>query len=245
MLPQFNQDEVQTVSEHINGEVLTRYIHKGINCPVIDLTPGAIGKTCAGLQMIIKDLDLVEASITTAGSLLIKTFLGPTPNGFNIANSEHIILWSLYSSAIITYAKCFTAANERDVKLDVSDFNKIQSSPGLPTLKDLHNKIWRLRNDWIAHGGKNDLERGKTLALLDPSGPDKREPTVLFHSRYSAIPSAENLDDLLAVARSARSIAKHKLERGEINLRKTELSGKKLDLHIRSSSDFVRFRISY
>ncbi|WP_144173939.1 hypothetical protein [Pseudomonas sp. Kh13] len=125
MLPQFSQNEIQTASENVGGEVLTRYIYTNRSCPVVDLTSTKIGKTCAGLQMIIKDLDLVEASINTAGPLLIKTLLGPTPQGFNITDHNHIILWSLYSSAIITYAKCFTAANERDVKLDVSDFNKI------------------------------------------------------------------------------------------------------------------------
>lgn len=243
MLPPFNQNEVTIIDEYADGEMLTRYLHKDQICPVIDLTTGSLGKNCAGLQMIIKDLDLVEATVNTAGDLLIKTHSDSAPRGFNIKDSEHIILWSLYSSAIITYAKCFTDANHRGVKLDVSDFNRFKVTPGRPTLKELHNRVLELRHDWIAHGGKNDLERGKSLALLDPSSPYEREPTVFFQTRYSAIPTPQNLYDLLAVAMSAREIAKFKLERAKINLIKTQLSCEKMEEHIKSASDHIIFKV--
>jgi hypothetical protein len=244
MLPPFKKNEVKTLHDHVNGKILTRYVYKDRNCPILDLTQSKIGKTCAGLQMIIKDLDLVEATIKTAAAILLETLNKTKQQGMDLNNSNHIILWSLYSSAIITYAKCFAAAYERDVTLDVSDFNKSKSTPGRPTHKELHKKVWRLRHDWIAHSGKSDLERGKTLALLDPLNPHEREPTVLFHSRYSAIPTIDNLGDILELSLAAKIIAKGKLERGEKNLMKTELSNEKMADHIKYARESVDFGIS-
>lgn len=243
MLPPFKKTEVKTLHDYIEGKVLTRYVHKDRNCPILDLTQSKIGKTCAGLQMIIKDLDLVEATIKTAAAVLIETLNETKQQGLDLNNSNHIILWSLYSSAIITYAKCFASAYERDVTLDVSDFNKFNATPGRPTPKELHKKIWRLRHDWIAHSGKSDLERGKTLALLDPLNPHEREPTVLFHSRYSAIPTIDNLDDILELTLAAKKIAISKIERGEKNLRKTELTAEKMADHIKDANEFIDFGI--
>lgn len=244
MLPIFRQNEIQVINEHVDGEIRTRFIYEGNACPVIDLTSGNIGKNCAGLQLIIKDLDLVAATTKTAYQILIEILKKTNPEAFNLNDSNHIILWSLYSSAIITYGKCFTSAEERQVKLDISDFNKFEEKPGRPTLKELHTKILNLRHDWIAHGGKNDLERGKSLALLDPVMPDEREPTVLFHSRYNAIPSPQNLDDILVVTIAARDIAKLKLEKGEANLRKIEMSSDKMATLNKSAKDYVKFEIA-
>jgi len=124
-----------------------------------------IARECARLQVIVKDLELVAASLKLA-----KTY-DSTKSSQNIiiqfdpSNPEHIILSAIYRSSIITYAKHFTKADG-----DAPQLHDEQMKQHLDEdLFQLHIKIRDMRNNWIAHGNHNEFERGKTIHIIDPN----------------------------------------------------------------------------
>lgn len=60
---------------------------------------------------------------------------------------------SLYSSSIISYARCFTETSGRGVKLDPNDCFK-----GAEDLKTIHHGLMDVRHQHLAHAGLSDNE---------------------------------------------------------------------------------------
>ena len=71
-----------------------------------------------------------------------------------LRNSEDSIAELRWHSAVITYGRCFVSANGRGIKLEnahVQGLGKNQTA--------LHHNIMELRNQYIAHSGKNEQQR--------------------------------------------------------------------------------------
>ncbi|MGF1887204.1 hypothetical protein L4D13_13805 [Photobacterium profundum] len=89
---------------------------------------------------------------------------------FNTKDSTYIrdehddnadMLQALTISFIITYAKCFTEARGRKVKLEAKDIFRSN-----PNLYSYHDFLMKLRNNDIAHSGNDSNEAGDAHILL-------------------------------------------------------------------------------
>lgn len=77
-------------------------------------------------------------------------------------NTERIIIKSLFTSSIISYARCFNSS-KKDGRISI-DFNSIKKylakdkGIGFKELFPFHQYLIKLRNKFIAHADKNDYE---------------------------------------------------------------------------------------
>lgn len=153
-------------------------------------------KAQSDYQLIIKDLELVVSSLLTAQQLaeeLVakadKDFIQHDHN-----NQNHVIVWGLFTSSIITYGKCYADSKARHVKIPQSKLNACLGEE----LKNTHKKIIEYRNQWIAHGGINKNEISKTILLLDPQR--QKIPSVTYHTSFNPWGSLQEIYDFLDLA---------------------------------------------
>lgn len=188
MKPSFEQHEIEFRRTLKDGNIETEFLFEGKPCFAAELTSHR-ARQCAAMQSIIKDLELVSNTLSTAINLAISNNHACATEfdelkSFDPKNTIDITLWALYSSAIITYAKCFTNSKSgRQLSLQEAQLKNLPEDS-----KNLYKYIMSLRHDWIAHGGNNHQESAKAIALLDPDNWQDRAITHFFNTAYSNIP---------------------------------------------------------
>ncbi|MCK4796393.1 MAG: hypothetical protein KAT05_03370 [Spirochaetes bacterium] len=70
------------------------------------------------------------------------------------------IIKSLYFSCIILYAKCFTQAEGRKIKLERDNID--------PKFLNKHIQIMDYRNSFVAHSGESQWDKGKGYVVITP-----------------------------------------------------------------------------
>lgn len=130
----------------------------GTPCPYV-VVEGPLAKRVAGLSLIRQD-------IQAAREIFSRIAPHPTDSVGNRA---------LLFGALALYGKCFTQANGRGVKLEAK---KIFDSP---EIRESHDRIMQLRNEYAAHGGNAPEEQLKIILLLDPDRNKKRLYGLIGH----------------------------------------------------------------
>lgn len=183
----FSKKALQITKRHLDDKSEVSFLFQGIPCPIYELTT-PLGKTCAGLQLIIKDLEMVEATLkvaTDVASELNDELLPGEP--FSKDNSKMIILNSLLTSAIVTYWKCFAKSSHRTAKIHEQKLQNVLSE----RLFNLHKIIQEERNSFVAHGGKNRHETGKALIIFSPL--TNETPVLEFHVSFEHFSFTQHL----------------------------------------------------
>ncbi|WP_139832917.1 hypothetical protein [Pseudomonas sp. R45(2017)] len=176
-----------------------------------------IARECARLQVIVKDLELVSASLKLAQTYNSTNSSQNIIIQFDPANPEHIILSAIYRSSIITYAKHFTKADG-----DAPQLHDEQMKQHLDEeLFQLHKKIRDMRNNWIAHGNHNEFERGKTIHIIDPSM--KFGPQCFQHVLDFATPLNAVVQKFESLTNKVLEVAKDRLQQRTRKFLKAEL----------------------
>lgn len=223
MKPSFEQHEIEFRRTLEDGNIKTTYLFEGKPCFAAELTSHR-ARQCAAMQSIIKDLELVSNTLGAAVNLAISNnhacvtgYNGS--NNFDPKNTTDITLWALYSSAIITYAKCFTdAKNGRKYSLQEAQLKNLSEDS-----KKLYKYIMSLRHEWIAHGGNNHQESAKAIALLDPDNWQDRAITHFFNTAYSNIPHVALLMKFLQLVNDTYKISVERLTQMDRLLMENEL----------------------
>ena len=142
-------------------------------------------KNFAAHALIKKDLKFVKSAFYNAIELASDEADSKTPIGGVRYRAEFDydsdILKSLYISGVVTYAKCFTQANGRNVKLDAKSIFGTNESKE----KKLHTEVMDLRHSYLAHGGKTKHEQVSPILLLNPEDKTKAPYINYRHRTYS------------------------------------------------------------
>lgn len=148
----------------ITGEQKRIYKVQGIPCPTVEIkTRKAIQH--AGYTLIDLDLDDAMFWLDEAHKLI-----GPSDSEHNAGNDTIFLhrddirpfrlIKALWYSAIVLYAKCFSEAKGRQVKLEKSNIPA--------NLRALHQKIIDFRNTIVAHAGEGSWEGADVQLVLSP-----------------------------------------------------------------------------
>ena len=117
-------------------------------------------------------------------------------NPFDLENKDHLICSSIFTSSIITYAKCFTQADRRKVTLKEDIFKKNKDAD----LIDMHREIMRLRNTWVAHSGHSGKEGQARLIVHYNDDANHARRVPLFLGATNPIPETAHLTWTLHLA---------------------------------------------
>ncbi|EJG0417780.1 TPA: hypothetical protein ACMDSL_004627 [Vibrio parahaemolyticus] len=138
-------------------------------------------KQFSGYILIKKDLKFCRKS-----ARLAIQFAGENRNtDDNIyVREEHDVnedmLQALMTSFTITYAKCFTQAHGRGIKLEAKQVFRDN-----PELLSIHDFIMDFRMNDIAHSGKDSSEKIRAYILLDPDENQGTPPKFVTHSNHA------------------------------------------------------------
>lgn len=184
--------ELTKIRNWDNDTYEVSFKRNGEACPLVEVN-SKLGKVCAGYQMIMKDLKLVQSML----QLLIdqvKDKYG-THIRYDLSSPEHVIMISLFTSSVVTYAKCFTKALGRSAKLS-DDLVRDSASA---ELIDTHNRIMMIRHNFVAHAGMTAMETSKTIIILDPF--KEKSPTYTHHVSNTPIPATLDPELFLELAK--------------------------------------------
>lgn len=106
-----------------------------------------------------------------------------------------IVKTSLFSSAIITYGKCFNEARGRVVRLRVGDIFGRQHRNALKT----HKEMISIRNKYVAHGDKSHHEEVIVRVALNPDLGDKKIITTYYFVKSTTVLGSEKIKEFLDV----------------------------------------------
>ncbi|MBC3239668.1 hypothetical protein HU723_10800 [Pseudomonas lurida] len=197
-----------------------------------------LGKQCAGIQLVIKDLEIVLANLR-----LILTFPIMSPNDdsdvyyfqFTTENPDHLILTGLINASIITYAKYFTQGKGLAPFITSEKIKKTLSAEA----HNLHEKIIDLRHNSVAHGGINDFELAKTVVLIDIT--HSYNLTCIHHVHHSVIPLVNDIEQFITLTESVLKIVKEMLKKRSETLWNNELVKIPIGKHISKAGNYVTF----
>jgi len=148
------------------GKLTRSYRLNGFDCPVVTLEDN-LAKRQAGYTLIDLDLDDVKGWLSHAYEIF-----GPkeiihdsqhkliTKYVLSSENKSLSIVKALWFSSIVVYAKCFTQAEGRGVKLE----RDMLSEP----MRECHDKIMNYRHTIVAHAGITTLETAPLEIVLSP-----------------------------------------------------------------------------
>lgn len=196
-----------------------------------------LGKQCAGLQTIVKDLEIVVATLKLLLTMPLTGVKTTTDQyiTFKHDDSEHLILSSLITSSIVTYAKHFTKGNGLSPLIPSDKIRQALDEE----LFSFHQKILNLRHNWIAHGGINNHELAKTVVLVDSQR--KGSFTFLHHVHFATSPLANEVELFIKLAESSLKMIREILSKRSDALWNKEISLIPLIGHAKKSKTFVTF----
>jgi hypothetical protein len=125
---------------------------EGDICPYF-IADSPIVKRLSGLTQIMHDLLQAKELMTLIDQ---------------VDNDE--IKYSLWLSSVVTYAKCFTSANNgRGIKLEEEHVNRFN-----PESLNYHKGLIELRHSYFAHAGDSESIRARIGIILSPIHKDKK-----------------------------------------------------------------------
>jgi hypothetical protein len=149
-----------------SGELTRAYKMNGFDCPVVVLDD-QLARRQAGYTLIDLDLEDVESWLSQAYGLYgpqedIPNKKGKPVDQYLLTSEDHSLrsAKALWFSAIVVYAKCFTQADGRGVKLERENVPD--------AMKECHDKIMNYRHTIVAHAGVTNLETAPLEIILSP-----------------------------------------------------------------------------
>lgn len=185
--------QVDPVSYEINN----KYYIQGNECKKVTLDSKQ-AKNFAAYALIKKDLKFVIKSfklaidITKDGSVTSTASNGVSYRAEHDSDAD--ILKALYISGVITYAKCFTKADGRRVKLEKNLFDKKNGK-----MKEAHLELMEQRHGYLAHGGKTNHEKVNSALVLSPIS-NKIPPTLITETYHTFAFSKNDFETFLSLA---------------------------------------------
>jgi hypothetical protein len=160
----FPNEEISLCQE--TGKLTRLYKLNGFECPVVVLDD-KISQRQAGYTMIDLDLQDVKSWLAQAYSQsgpqeAMAGEKGKPVTQYVLSSDERslIIVKALWFSAIVIYAKCFTDADGRRIKLERENLPDV--------MKECHDKIMNYRHTIVAHAGVTTLEAAPLELVLSP-----------------------------------------------------------------------------
>jgi hypothetical protein len=173
-----------------DGSLVVQYYVDDVACPVVFLKdPEA--KSAAAYRSIIKDLEYVRSACelaqvpieTNEPSYLIDA--EASVKHLHLSSAGVVIVRALYLSSTVTYAKAFSQAHGRGLKLDENAIFKDVE------MKRLHRRIIVDRHEYVAHAGNNSREASNTVVVLSPSGKQEILDGPFAHSTFLQAPHGQ------------------------------------------------------
>lgn len=135
-------------------DIMVDFTNEGRICPYV-VVEGNIAKRVTGYYSIYGDL---KEAVT------VLTYIQDNPTiPINVKGS-------IYKAFITLYAKCFTRAWGRGIKLDPDKVFRDNEE-----LLNAHNGVMEIRDNYTAHAGKGHYQFGGMVAYLNP---DQENPFI-------------------------------------------------------------------
>ena len=214
-----SSDIITNKSLNPDGSFKVEFIYNNKICPVSEIT-GKKANICSNNQIIIKDFQFLTSTLKTL-IRINKEAKGNTSNPlkFDPSNDLHIISANLLLSSVVTYCKCATPSNLRNER----DTHSLYILDKLtPTQAETHKMLKTLRDKWVAHTDKNQLESSKTLFVFDPDRNQK--PIFIHHASYGASMEIQQLTEFLELVETTLKLFILKQKSDSADLYRTELS---------------------
>ena len=127
-----------------------------------------LAKRCLGLKLIESEL---EQAVLLLGMI-------------DTCDQPHQAM-ALWHTSIMSYARCFSKATGRKIKLEAKHIERIAGNP-----IDIHRKLMGLRNEYVAHSGVNTIDKAVMVLGLTPESEEKEIENVFYYqiSAMSANP---------------------------------------------------------
>lgn len=164
----------------------------GEPCPYV-VVEGPLAKRLAGLSLIRQDILAVREILSR---------LDPQSND-SVGNR------ALLFGALALYGKCFTQADGRGVKLDpkaIFDSTDDRSS---------HDRLMRLRHEYVAHGGNAQEEQLKIVLVLDPDKSERRLRELVGHGAAAHGLDEQAREECLATVDLVRTHVEESLSKAQ------------------------------
>jgi len=208
-----------------NGEPIRQF--------VIETT---LGKRLAAYHLIEKDLNSALAGFKYLIDREDNNSLDVLSGLKDVENPEFIVTKSLLQAAIVTYGKCFANSSgnkkksnvkSRGVKLERKLLESFSSKH-----QETHDLIMNLRNDYVAHGGVNELELSYTYVLVMPDSKlDKDIFVTETHVGGFEVVFYKDACDLISSIKEELEIMQNKKRTALFNKYLSELTDKDINDH--------------
>jgi hypothetical protein len=204
-----NEDDdgfaVREVLDKSTGKAHRFYTYKGRPCHRI-LLKYKISAQIAGYALIEKDLRSSMHWLEEIEKLhdTTKPFPGDS-YGHSKDRAKYLLIKGLFVAALTFYGKCFSRCEGRPVKLERAQLEE--------KYRDLHDNCIRLRHNFAAHSGAEELEH-VDIAVVVP----KRRKDSVFPKIYRELTQPDLLRpqngemQLLELFEHARQIAIRKMD---------------------------------
>lgn len=212
---------------NLTGNIERTYRVDGTVCPKV-LLDSHRAKQHAGYILIDLDLEDAEAFLTEAYRLKGEQTAIPPPNAK--LRNEYVlhekgplsrVVKALWFSAVVIYAKCFTEAKGRKVKLEKSI---------IPAhMRPCHEKIMNYRHTIIAHAGEGNLESADPELIISPE--NSGHPFYWLKSNVRRLEFVDDRNEQIDFQMLIKTVHNHvrkKRDQLTINLR-SEVRGVPLD----------------
>ena len=209
--PLENHKMIETSVSNSNGDKLFAPVlfENTIPFPFIEIEPKFKSQFIGYIQ-IFYDLQFVKKCLVYLSQI------------YN--NSElDFIKQTVWESFIIKYAKCFTKAEGRKVKLEANDLYKNNSGQ-----MEIHHELMELRHQHIAHGGNSKNEFIDSFFALHP---DKISPPVgIYHQIKRAFCAGiDNINKYITVVNALTELVYQKIFLLQFKYQKELLESNKLE----------------
>ena len=173
---------------------VTLHIHdaSGKELPCV-LAQGPRAKRCRGLAMIQGELARVIAQLDEI-----------------LKDQEDSLVELRWHSAVITYGRCFASADGRGTKLEISHVKELGKNELM-----FHNELIELRNQYIAHSGKNEQQRVFVALPITGSIAEPRIEQVVYQEITEIGPGIESFQKFRQLAVGLAAVADKMLAAAE------------------------------
>lgn len=155
---------------------------------------GALSKRTKSLLSIKYDLEDAHAALTELSLMHL------------MRRGTEIIMVALWKSAIVTYGKCFTNADDGGPKLEVRDCFKSHEH-----FIPIHDSLMSVRNGFIAHRGDNEFE--ETVMFIKVNRNDPKDITYSLKSLRAGTSSFPDLVNYLNVIEHLQQQVEAKIQK--------------------------------
>jgi hypothetical protein len=144
------------------GVFRQKYFFRGVPAQRIPIT-SKLARQLSGYTLIERDLRAVHGWLETILELS-ESQLAQEKEGWHLTDKpdpEHSLSSALFIAAVTCYAKCFTQAEGRRLKLERKDV--------VPTeMREVHDLVMSFRDNFAAHSGTAKYETAQIVLVLNP-----------------------------------------------------------------------------